>query len=78
MAKLVRTRPMWIALLGAISIALVAAFVFLPKTMLGSPDLRLTSLASSLADFWNSGQSDVPPNLANLMDYWRGWHASSR
>ncbi|MFT4087133.1 MAG: hypothetical protein QM658_08235 [Gordonia sp. (in: high G+C Gram-positive bacteria)] len=72
-----------IAVTTTLFVLLVAAFRFLPQAIsdachsgFGDQTARIDALSRGLTEFWRSGGPGFPPELANLVDYWRVWHAT--
>ncbi|MET3423142.1 hypothetical protein BJ973_002354 [Actinoplanes tereljensis] len=64
-----------IGLLSAAGAALVAAFVLGPAALLGSEADLAGAVGRALVEFRQSGGSQLPAGLKDLVDYWFEWHA---
>jgi hypothetical protein len=64
-----------IGLLSAAGAALVAAFVLAPAALAGSEADLPGAVRRALVEFRQSGRSQLPTRLQNLVDYWFEWHA---
>lgn len=73
-----------LALLGALAVALGAAFVRAPAVLAasapgggyaGQPAL-ISALRSAFVEYWDSGTRAYPPDLARLADYWTRYHVA--
>jgi hypothetical protein len=71
-----------LALLGALAVALGAAFVLSPGVLAASapgggyaaqPAL-ITALRAAFVEYWDSGNRAYPPDLTRLVDYWTRYH----
>ncbi|MFI6163813.1 hypothetical protein ACIA59_28165 [Micromonospora haikouensis] len=70
-----------IAALGVLAAALVVAFVVAPPALTadragGIVDRRDLSeaLRAAFVAYWRSGDRDLPPDLARVVDYWSRYH----
>ncbi len=73
-----------LALLGALAVALGAAFVRAPAVLAasapgggyaGQPAL-ITALRTAFVEYWGSGTRAYPPDLERLADYWTRYHVA--
>jgi hypothetical protein len=71
-------------LLGALAVALGAAFVRAPAVLAasapgggyaGQPAL-ITALRTAFVEYWGSGSRAYPPDLERLADYWTRYHVA--
>ncbi|MFD0362788.1 hypothetical protein ACFQZZ_15195 [Nocardia sp. GCM10030253] len=73
-----------VAMLAALAVALVAAFVVAPRTLAasssssGSVDERnlREALRAAFVEYWSSGDRDFSPGLARVVDYWFRYHVA--
>ena len=73
-----------LALLGALAVALGAAFVLAPGVLAasapgggyaGQPAL-IRALHTAFTRYWSSGDRAFPPDLERLVDYWTRYHVA--
>lgn len=70
------------AVLAALAVALVPAFVLLPGPLaastsgggFGDRDRLVDSLSASFVDYWGSGDRDLSPGLEGMVRYWLHYH----
>ena len=73
-----------LALLGALAVALGAAFVLAPGVLAATAPgggyagqkALIRALRTEFTEYWGSGRRAYPPELARLVDYWTRYHVA--
>lgn len=73
----------FVVVLVVTAVALVVAFRVAPATLAGGgyggfndPGPLTHALGVNLIAYWNGGNSALTPEMVDLVDYWRRWHAA--